>query len=705
MNPLAQRLSTLSAEQRALLLKQVGAQLTERQRPSTRIPRRPASSGRAPVSYLQEQLWFLDQLVPGQSTYNVPSVFRLRGPLDLTALRRALTDIVDRHEALRTTLAVEDGEPHQLIAETGDRPHHLVVDDLTDVADPQARLTEAEQRVQEEIRRPFDLAQGPLFRSLLVRLDDNAHLLAVTMHHIVSDGWSQAVLTNELSELYAAHHAGREPVLPELAVQYGDYAAWQRNQLGGEVFDSQLDYWADRLAGLPTMELPLDRPRPATLSYRSAAVSRAIGGDLLNRLRQLSARHNTTLFMTLMAAYQAVLARYSDEDEVVVGTTTSGRDPAELEPLVGYFVNMVVLRTDVSDNPSFGLLLERVRGVVLEAWKHQQVPFEKVVERVQPARDPSRNPLFQVGLQLLGSATQSTEPDLPGLEVTSLDANPGGHPFDLSITATEGPEQLRLVADYSVDLFDEPRVARLLRHLERVLVAAVDAPDTPLAALPLLDGLSDAARAIGAVNTVIHRAGQLYGDNTDAPGLLQALAGSGLTGRLGAADRVVVLGAGGAARAAVYAGAVILGREVWVVNRTPARARALAAGWQGGGEVRAAGPGEVPWGQVGLVINSSSAGLDNPEETPLPGFDFGQLPAHAGVYDMVYKPRRTRLMRDAEAAGLPAENGLGMLAQQARLAFTAWTGVDVPVSVFLAALEAPATGRGAGDAARTEATR
>lgn len=225
------------------------------------------------------------------------------------------------------------------------------------------------------------------------------------------------------------------------------------------------------------------------------------------------------------------------------------------------------------------------------------------------------------------------------------------------------------------------------------------------AALPLLDGLSDAARAIGAVNTVIHRAGQLYGDNTDAPGLLQALAGSGLTGRLGAADRVVVLGAGGAARAAVYAGAVILGREVWVVNRTPARVRALAAGWQGGGEVRAAGPGEVPWGQVGLVINSSSAGLDNPEETPLPGFDFGQLPAHAGVYDMVYKPRRTRLMRDAEAAGLPAENGLGMLAQQARLAFTAWTGVDVPVSVFLAALEAPATGRGAGDAARTEATR
>ncbi|MEG3633524.1 amino acid adenylation domain-containing protein [Micromonospora palythoicola] len=487
MNQHAQRLSTLTAEQRALLLKQVGAQLTERQRPSTRIPRRVGDADRAPVSYLQEQLWFLDQLVPGQSTYNVPSVFRLQGPLDLTALRRALADIVDRHEALRTTIRAENGEPYQHIAKPGDQPHHLVVDDLSDVADPAVRLAEAQRRVQEEIRRPFDLAEGPLFRSLLVRLDDADHLLAVTMHHIASDGWSQAVLTNELSELYAAHHTGRPPALAPLPVQYGDYAAWQRNQLSDEVFTDQLDHWQQRLSGLPTLELPTDRPRPATMSYRSAAVSRTLDGDLLHRLRQLSARNNATLFMTLMTAYQAVLARYSGQDEIVVGTTTTGREPAELEPLIGYFVNMVVLRTEVADDPTFGELLTRVRGVVLEAWKHQQVPFEKVVERIQPVRDPSRNPLFQVGLQLLGSATQSTEPNLPGLTVTSLDANPGGHPFDLSITCTESPDQLRLVADYSVDLFDEPRMARLLRHLERVLRTAVDAPDTPLSALPLLD--------------------------------------------------------------------------------------------------------------------------------------------------------------------------------------------------------------------------
>ncbi|WP_420898761.1 shikimate dehydrogenase [Deinococcus wulumuqiensis] len=207
-------------------------------------------------------------------------------------------------------------------------------------------------------------------------------------------------------------------------------------------------------------------------------------------------------------------------------------------------------------------------------------------------------------------------------------------------------------------------------------------------ALPLLDRLSDAARTIGAVNTVIHRDGELHGDNTDAPGLLRALEDAGLTAHLGAADRVVVLGAGGAARAATYA-AVALGLEVWVVNRTPARARALAASWQGGGQVRAAELDEVPWAQVGLVINSSSAGLDRPDETPLPDFDFGRLPSRAGVYDMVYQPRRTRLLRDAQAAGLPAENGLGMLAHQARLAFAAWTGADVPVSVFLKALNSP----------------
>jgi amino acid adenylation domain-containing protein len=487
MTSLADRLAALPAEQRALLLKRIGSQLTERQRPDTVIPRRTGPAGRAPVSVLQEQLWFLDQLAPGQSTYNVPSVFRLRGELDLGALRAALGAIVERHDTLRTTFAVEDGTPYQSIAAPGDHPHHLVVDDVCDVPTDSGREAEARRRVDEEIRRPFDLAAGPLIRSLLVRLDAGTHLLAITAHHTVSDGWSQAVLTAELSELYTAHREGRPAELAEMPVQYGDFAAWQRGQLGADSYDQQLDHWQRHLAGLPTLELPTDRPRPATLSYRSAAASRTIGRNLLDRLRKLSAQHNTTLFMTLMTAYQAVLARYSGQDEIVVGTTTAGRDPAELEPLIGHFVNMVVLRTEVGDDPTFGDLLARVRGVVLDAWRHQQVPFEKVVERIQPSRDPSRNPLFQVGLQLLGSATQGTEPRLPGLEVTALDANPGGHPFDLSISCVESPDELRLVADYSIDLFDEPRMARLLRHMERVLAGAVADPETRLSRLPLLD--------------------------------------------------------------------------------------------------------------------------------------------------------------------------------------------------------------------------
>lgn len=258
--------------------------------------------------------------------------------------------------------------------------------------------------------------------------------------------------------------------------------------------------------------------------------------------------------------------------------------------------------------------------------------------------------------------------------------------------------------------YDAERVpaAALPAALERlrapdVLGANLSLPHKE-AALPLLDELSDAARVIGAVNTVIHRGGELRGDNTDAPGLLRALEDAGLTDHLvaggraagdraaggrAAGDRVVVLGAGGAARAAVYAAASVLGREVWVVNRTPERAQALAAGWQGGGEVQARDGKELPWEKVGLIINSSSAGLDRPDETPLPGFDFGRLPAHAGVYDMVYQPRQTRLLREAQAAGRRTANGLGMLAHQARLAFAAWTGVDVPLPVFLEALETP----------------
>jgi nonribosomal peptide synthetase DhbF len=477
MDDVARRLSMLSPAQRAALLKQVGDRLVSRTGPDSVIPRRDDAT-EVPLSYLQEQLWFLDQLAPGQTTYNVPSVFRLRGPLDVAALRHALAAVVARHEALRATFGARAGESYQVFGPA--EPAHETP--LVDAAGEDEALA----LVTAEVRRPFALDTGPLFRSLLVRLGPEEHILAMTMHHIVSDGWSTAVLTAELSELYRAHRDGGQPDLPELAVRYGDYVAWQRRTLVGAELDAHLEYWDKRLAGLSTLELATDRPRPATLSFRSRAVATVVGADLLASLRRLSAEHGVTLFMTLMTAYHVVLARYTGQDDIVVGTTTTGRDLPELEPLIGDFVNMVVLRTDVSGDPTFAELLERVRDTVLGAWRHQQVPFEKVVDQLAPTRDPSRNPLFQVGLQLIGSATRATEPVLPALTVESIDINPEGHPFDLSVTVTESPDRLRMLAEYSVDLFDEPRVARLLGHLEQVLTAAVADPHTRLSGLTLL---------------------------------------------------------------------------------------------------------------------------------------------------------------------------------------------------------------------------
>ena len=470
MGEIDERLSILTPRQREALVHRVTEKLTE-QRPAVGVPKRPESLRRIPLSYLQEQLWFLDQLDPGRVAYNVPSVFRLRGALDEKALGRALTAIVARHEALRTAFGAEDGVPYQVVADPAEHPLPVAA---------AATLEEAVQAAIEEVRRPFDLATGPLVRSLLIRLAPDDHILAVTMHHIVSDGWSTAIFSAELSELYA----GREPAA--LTIGYADFAAWQRDQLVGEAYEAHLAYWEEQLSGLPALEFATDRPRPQVLSTRCGTVQRAVGRGLLDGLRELSKRHDATLFMTLMTAFHAVLTRYSGQDELVVGTTVAGRDSADLEPVIGHFVNVLVLRTDVSGDPTFAELLGRVRATVLEAWRHQQVPFEKVVERLAPPRDTSRNPLVQIGLQLLGRATQATEPELAGLAVEAIDVTPGEHPFDLAVNVTEAPGQLRILAEYSHDLFDEPRIARLLGHLENVLAAVVDDPHLPLSRLPLL---------------------------------------------------------------------------------------------------------------------------------------------------------------------------------------------------------------------------
>ncbi|MEO3746496.1 condensation domain-containing protein, partial [Plantactinospora sp. B5E13] len=326
----------------------------------------------SPLSFGQEALWFIEQLSPGGSSYNVPRVYRLRGAVDLAALRAALTVVVRRHEVLRTVYRATDGVPHQVVLPAG---VELPVTDLADL--PAAQAAERAMReAAEEARRPFDLAAGPLFRARVVRLAEAEYLLCLTMHHICTDGWSLGVIAEELSEAYAALAAGREPALPELPVQFGDFAVWQREWLRGDALERRLGYWQERLAGVPALELPADRPRPPVPSFSAEAFTDRRDARFCARLRAFAQEHGVSLFVVLAAAVKVVLSRYSGQDDVAVGATVLGRDEPELERLVGYFTNLVVLRTDLSGDPSFVELLGRVRDVTLGAYDNE-VPFEK----------------------------------------------------------------------------------------------------------------------------------------------------------------------------------------------------------------------------------------------------------------------------------------------------------------------------------------
>ncbi|HST60111.1 MAG TPA: condensation domain-containing protein, partial [Longimicrobium sp.] len=347
-----------------------------------------------PLSFAQERLWFLDRLEPWSATYNLPVAWRLAGGLDEAALERAVGEIVRRHQALRTVFGEENGSPVQVIAPFGG--FTLPVEDLSELGDPD-REAAVRQRAGEEARQPFDLAAGPLFRAVLLRLGAEEHVLLLSMHHVVSDGWSMGVLFRELSSLYAAYREGRESPLRELAVQYADYAVWQREQLDGETLDRQLSYWRERLAGAPSLlELPTDHPRPAVQTFQGAHEQVELSGELLERLQALGRSEGATLYMTLLSAFQVLLSKYSGSEDVVVGSPIAGRTRKETEELIGFFVNTLVLRTDLGGDPSFREVLGRVRGATLGAYEHQEVPFEKLVEELQPERSMSHSPLFQV---------------------------------------------------------------------------------------------------------------------------------------------------------------------------------------------------------------------------------------------------------------------------------------------------------------------
>jgi amino acid adenylation domain-containing protein len=435
-----------------------------------------------PLSFAQQRLWFLHQLDPASAAYNMPVAFRLSGRLDAAALQWALNEVLRRHEILRTTFDVLDEQPVQLIAVT--QTLTLTLTDLSSLPAP-VREAEAEKLVNEETQRPFDLVRGPLIRAVVMRLSTDEHVLLLTMHHIVSDGWSQGVLMSELETLYGARMAGRRSPLPELPIQYADFAEWQREWLRGDVLDRQKKYWREHLAGAaPSLELPADRPRPPVQSFTGARESFALSPGFSVQLAELSRHEDATLFMTLLAAFKVLLYRYTGQTDIVVGTPVANRNRKELEGLIGFFVNTLALRTDLSGDPTFRELLARVREISLSAYAHQDLPFEMLVEELRPIRDPSRNPLFQVMFALQNTpeaASQGSDLAISPVEVKTARAQ-----FDLTLDVTESGGQIHVSFVYNTDLFDASTIQLMAEHFKVLLAgAAVDA-DMPISALPLL---------------------------------------------------------------------------------------------------------------------------------------------------------------------------------------------------------------------------
>ena len=435
-----------------------------------------------PLSFAQQRLWFLDQLDPGNPSYNIPLAVRLIGELDMAALERTLNEIVRRHEVLRTTFPTIAGKATQVIA-----PELVLtppIIDLTHLAEDE-KMERVGQSVLEEARKAFDLGAGPLLRVVLLRLGEQDHAVLLTMHHIISDGWSTGVLIHEIAALYRAFSHNRSSPLPDPSIQYADYAYWQRQWLQGDVLETQLQYWREQLAGSPPLlELPTDRPRPALQTIDGDLRAFSLPAELSRAIKKLGQSEGATLFMTLMAAFQTLLHRYSGQDDILVGTPIAGRNRAQIENLIGFFVNTLVLRTDFSEQPTFRQLLQQVRENATRAFAHQDVPFEMLVDALQPDRDMSHSPLFQVMFAMQNTPTQRLE--LPGLTLESLATETLSAKFDLTLTMREGSEGLTGALEYNTDLFDASTAERMLLHFQTLLQGMVANPDQPVATLSII---------------------------------------------------------------------------------------------------------------------------------------------------------------------------------------------------------------------------
>lgn len=482
MSNVANRIASLSPEKLGLLMKRLGGDKAPAARAT--LPRIERTTNQFPLSFTQQRQWFMEQLAPG-TVYNVPQALRLTGQLDVTAMERALNLMVQRHETLRTTFPVIAGQPAQVLHPA--QPVTLPVIDLRELPE-ETRAAETNRLITQAAQHHFDLATGPLWQVLLLRLAAEVHVLIISMHHIIADGWSIGVAMRELAAVYAGLVSGNSVTLPELPIQYVDFAAWQRAWLEetSSAVDTplqrQLTFWQQQLAGVPALlRLPTDRPRPPVQTFNGATVPVTLTPAQTAALRTLSDRAGVTLFMTMLTAFKALLSHYTGQDDICVGTPIANRTRTELEGLIGLFINTLVLRTDLSGNPRLPELLDRVRRVALDAYAHQDLPLEKLVEALQPERDLSYSPLFQVLFVLAeGSAANA---QIPGLAVEVLPSHSGTAQFDLSLYLSETPQAIQGFIEYNTDLFDTETITEFVYHYQSLLERMAAQPEADLTTL------------------------------------------------------------------------------------------------------------------------------------------------------------------------------------------------------------------------------
>ena len=430
-----------------------------------------------PLTFAQESLWFIDRLEKDSSRYNVPTALNLTGVLDTKALQSAISELIQRHESLRTTFVGEES-PSQVVADR--QTIEMIGIDVSNQTD-----SEVSEQLSRLATEPFDLSAGPLIRAYLLNKGDKDHILLIVVHHIVADGWSLGILMRDLAELYAGFLNQEPASLPELPLQFADYAVWQRQALEETTLDAEVAYWKQQLASAPALlELPLDRPRPSVSAFKGNWVNRSLPPDVLDSLRRLARNENATLYMSLLAAFNILLGRYTAQADIIVGTPVAGRSFRTLENLVGYFLNSLVLRNDLGGNPSYTELLGRIRETTLDAFENQNLPFEKLVEELQPERSLSYTPLFQILFNL-----QNREQELvpfEGLEVDPVVVLPGTSKYDLHLLLEERSDGLGIWFEYDTELFDGETIERMATHFETLLGSIVAQPESPISQLPWL---------------------------------------------------------------------------------------------------------------------------------------------------------------------------------------------------------------------------